>query len=326
MTAGRILVTGGAGFIGSALVRLLAADGVAVRVLDNFSIGSPAYLEGVEHEIVVADLADRSAVADAVAGCDGIVHLAARAGIPDSVADPLGTFDANVTQLLGVLDAGRLAGVDRFVLASSNAVLGPHEPPADEQVLPRPNSPYGASKLAGEAYLSAYAATYGMTTCALRFANAYGGRSLHKKSVVASWIRAALAGRPLTIYGDGLQTRDFVHADDLAAAIRAALVAPPEAVAGGVFQVGTGVETTVNELASTLEQVIGAPLDIRHQPVRAGDILRNSSTVELAAERLGWRATIDLPTGLARTVAWFREALADPQLAAIAPDSRSGSE
>jgi UDP-glucose 4-epimerase len=326
VTQRRILVTGGAGFIGSALVRQLASDGVLVRVIDNLSIGSRAYLEGVEHELVVADLADRAAVSDAVAGCDGVVHLAARAGIPDSVADPLGTFEANVTQLLTVLDAGRLAGVERFVLASSNAVLGPHEPPADEQVLPRPASPYGASKLAGEAYLSAYAATYGMTTCALRFANAYGGRSLHKKSVVASWVRAALAGRPLVIYGDGLQTRDFVHADDLAGAIRAALAAPPDAIAGSVFQVGTGIETTVNELAATLEQVVGVPLDIRHEPVRAGDILRNSSTVELAAERLGWRSTIDLATGLDRTVAWFRAALADPELAAIAPDSRSGSE
>jgi UDP-glucose 4-epimerase len=326
VTPRRVLVTGGAGFIGSALVRGLAAAAIPVRVLDDLSIGNRAYLDGQPCELVVASLTDPEAVRVAVADCDAVVHLAARAGIPDSVTDPLGTFDANVTQAVHLLDAARLAGASRFVLASSNAVLGPHEPPADETVLPRPVSPYGASKLAGEAYVTAYAATYGIAACALRFSNAYGPRSLHKKSVVAAWLRAALAGRPLTIYGDGHQTRDFIHADDLAAAILAALTAPSEAVAGGVYQIGTGVETTVNELAATLEQAIGTTLDIRHVPVRAGDILRNSCTVELAAERLGWRASIDLLAGLARTVAWFQEALADPDLAAIAPDSRSGSE
>lgn len=326
MTPGRVLVTGGAGFIGSALVRRLATSGSAVRILDNLSTGNRRYIEGQPFELVVADLEDPAAVRAAVDGCDAVVHLAARAGIPDSVTDPLGGFEANVAQTVRLLDAARVAGARRFVLASSNAVLGPHVPPADETVLARPSSPYGASKLAGEAYLAAYAATYGMATCALRFSNAYGPRSLHKKSVVASWVRAALADAPLTIYGDGEQTRDFVHVDDLASAVAAALAAPEDRVAGSVLQVGTGRETTVNELATTLERAAGRSVRVRHEPERAGDILRNSSRVDLAAEVIGWRAIVELEDGLRGTVDWFRDALADPALAAIAPDTRSGSE
>jgi UDP-glucose 4-epimerase len=326
VTYGRVLVTGGAGFIGSALVRRLVAAGSVVRVLDDLSIGQRAYLDGVRVELIVASLANPRAVEEAVEGCAAVVHLAARAGIPDSVSDPLGTFDANVTQTVHLLDAARRAGARRFVLASSNAVLGPHEPPADETVLPRPSSPYGASKLAGEAYVEAYAATYGIAACALRFSNAYGPRSLHKKSVVAAWLRAALGGGSLTIHGDGEQTRDFVHVDDLAAALVAALAAREQDVAGAVFQVGTGRETTVNELAATLAAAVGRSLPVRHEPVRAGDVLRNASRVELAAERLGWRATIALPDGLRETAAWFDAALRDPALASVAPDARSGSE
>jgi UDP-glucose 4-epimerase len=326
VTPRRVLVTGGAGFIGSALVRRLAASAIPVRVFDDLSIGNRAYLDGQPCELVVASLTDPAAVRDAVAGCDAVVHLAARAGIPDSVTDPLGTFDANVTQTVSLLDAARLAGVRRFVLASSNAVLGPHEPPADETVLTRPSSPYGASKLAGEAYVTAYAATYGIAACALRFSNAYGPRSLHKKSVVASWLRAALAGTPLTIHGDGEQTRDFVHVDDLASALHAALDAPEDRVAGAIMQVGTGRETTVNELAATIELAVGRTLTVHHGPTRAGDILRNSSRVELAAELLGWRAGVSLLDGLRGTASWFEEALRTPALLAVVPDARSGSE
>jgi UDP-glucose 4-epimerase len=326
VTVSRVLVTGGAGFIGSALVRRLAAEGIPVRVLDDLSIGQRAYLDGLPCDLVVGSLTDVEAVRDAVAGCDAVVHLAARAGIPDSVSDPLGTFEANVAHTIRVLDAARLAGARRFVFASSNAVLGPHVPPADETVLPRPASPYGASKLAGEGYVTAYAETYGMATCALRFSNAYGPRSLHKKSVVAAWIRSALNGTPLTIHGDGEQTRDFVHVDDLAGAMVAALSAPDDRVAGAVLQVGTGRETTVNELAATLGRAMGRPLPVLRGPTRAGDILRNSSRVDRAAEVLGWRSSVSLLDGLTETAAWFEDALRRPALATVMPDARSGSE
>jgi UDP-glucose 4-epimerase len=265
-------------------------------------------------------------VADAVAGVDAIVQLAARAGIPDSVADPIGTFEVNVAQTLGLLDAARQAGVGRFVFASSNAAAGDHEPPADETDLPHPRSPYGASKLAGEAYCQAYAATYGIAACALRFSNAYGPYSLHKKSVVAAWLRAALGREPVTIHGDGEQTRDFVYSGDLARAVVAALDAPEDVVAGELFQVGTGRETTVNELAAAIGLAVGRPLEIVHEAVRAGDVRRNVSRVDKAAERLGYRATMPLDQGLAATARWFESALTDPELASVVPHAASGSE
>ncbi len=212
------------------------------------------------------------------------------------------------------------------MLASSNAAAGDHEPPADETDLPHPRSPYGASKLAGEAYCQAYAATYGMAACALRFSNAYGPRSLHKKSVVAAWLRVALAGGALTIHGDGEQTRDFVYVRDLAAAVVAALDAPEDVVAGELFQVGTGRETTINELAAAIGNAVGRPLEVRHEPARAGDVRRNVSRVDKAAAALGYRAAVGLEAGLLETARWFATALADPALGAVVPHVASGSE
>jgi UDP-glucose 4-epimerase len=305
---------------------MLVERGDTVRVLDDLSIGRSAYLAGVPHELVHARLADTAVVADAVADVDAIVHLAARAGIPDSVSDPLGTFEVNVAQTLGLLDASRRAGARRFVFASSNAAAGDHEPPADETDLPHPLSPYGASKLAGEAYCQAYAATYGIAACALRFSNAYGPFSLHKNSVVAAWLRAALAGEPVTIHGDGEQTRDFVFSGDLATAVVAALDAPEEVVAGELFQVGTGRETTINELAAAIGAAVGRPLEIVHEAARPGDVRRNVSRVDKAAARLGYRAAVAIDEGLARTARWFEKALADRGLAEVMPDPASGSE
>jgi UDP-glucose 4-epimerase len=265
-------------------------------------------------------------VRTAVAGVDAIVHLAARAGIDDSVRDPLGTFEANVAWSVGLLEAARLAGVRRFVFASSNAAAGDHPPPSDETDLPHPLSPYGASKLAIEAYCQAYAATFGLAACSLRFSNAYGPYALHKRSVVAAWLRAALAGQPIEINGDGSQTRDFVHADDLAAAVIAALAAPDDDIAGELFQAGTGVETTVAQLADELARAVGRPVEISHAPARVGDVQRNVARVDKAAAILGYRAAVPLADGLARTAAWFASALQDPELAAVHAHAASGSE
>ena len=321
-----ILITGGAGFIGSNLTRRLVARGDRVRILDDLSIGQAAYLSGVDHELVRGSLADPAAVQAAVRGVDAIVHLAARPGIDDSLRDPLGTFEANVDWSVRLLDAARLAGVQRFVFASSNAAAGDHPPPSDETDLPHPLSPYGASKLAIEAYGQAYAAAYGLAACSLRFSNAYGPYSLHKRSVVAAWLRAGLAGTPVEIHGDGLQTRDFVHAEDLADAVIAALRAPESAVAGELFQVGTGIETTIADLAAEIGRAIGRPLAFEHRPARPGDIRRNVARVDKAAAVLGYRATVSIRDGLARTATWFADALGDPQLTAVGVDAVSGSE
>ena len=165
-----------------------------------------------------------------------------------------------------------------------------------------------------------------LAACSLRFSNAYGPYSLHKRSVVAAWLRAALAGRPIEINGDGQQTRDFVHADDLAAAVEAVLDAPEADVAGELFQAGTGVETTVAGLADEIGRAVGRPVEIRHGPARAGDIERNVARVDKAASVLGYRAQVPLADGLAGTAAWFAAALEDPALAAVEAHAASGSE
>jgi UDP-glucose 4-epimerase len=321
-----VLITGGAGFIGSNLARLLADGGDRVRILDDLSIGQIAYLRGVPHDLVRGSLADAAVVREAVDGVDAIVHLAARAGIDDSIRDPVGTFEANVAWSVGLLEAGRLAGVRRIVFASSNAAAGDHPPPSDETDLPHPISPYGASKLAIEAYCQAYAATFGLAACSLRFSNAYGPNSLHKRSVVAAWLRAALTGQPIEINGDGSQTRDFVFVDDLAAAVMAALAARESDIAGELFQAGTGVETTVAQLADAIAAEVGGTVEIRHRPGRIGDVARNVARVDKAATVLGYRAAVPLADGLARTAAWFGDALGDRELAAVHAHAGSGSE
>jgi UDP-glucose 4-epimerase len=320
------LVTGGAGFIGAHLVRTLLEHGVRVRVVDDLSVGSARYLEGLACELVVDHL-ERPGVAERVTdGIDAVVHLAGRAGIPDSVADPIGGFAVNVGATVALLDAARLAGARRFVLASTNAVLGEAVPPMREDALAHPISPYGASKLAGEAYVQAYAASYGMAACAVRFSNAYGGWALHKRSVVAAWVRDALEGRPLVVNGDGSQTRDFVHATDLAAGVLAVLEAPEARVAGEVFQLGSGVETSVAALAALVGDAVGGDVRVVHAPARAGDVARNVSDVAKAARVLGWTPRIRLADGVSDTVAWFRDALADAEMAGIRPAARSGSD
>jgi UDP-glucose 4-epimerase len=246
-----VLITGGAGFIGSNLTRRLVRRGDRVRILDDLSIGQTAYLDGVPNDLVRGSLADAETVRSAVAGVDAIVHLAARAGIDDSVRDPLGTFEANVTWSVGLLDAARLAGVRRFVFARRTP------PPAtihhratrrtspsdlavwrlevgDRGVLPGVRGDVRAGRLLAALLqrLRAVLAT--------------------QASVVAAWLRAALADRPIEINGDGRQTRDFVHADDLAAAVEAVWTHPEDDVAGELFQAGTGVETTVAALADEI--------------------------------------------------------------------------
>jgi UDP-glucose 4-epimerase len=295
----------------------LGARGHEVRVIDDLSAGSPAYLAGVDAELIEASVDDAPRLSDALGGVTAVIHLAARAGIPDSVREPLKTFQANVTQTVGLLEAARVARVERF--------LGDASPPFDEAIRPSPTSPYGASKLAGEAYCQAYAATFGLSACALRFSNAYGPRSLHKQSVVAAWLRQAVEGEPITIDGTGDQTRDFIFVDDVAAAIEAALDAPAEDIRGEVFQIGTGCETSVNHLARmVLEAVPGT--QIRHGPGRHGEAHRNVSRIDKASQILGFRASTALESGVADTAAWFRAVLSDPEMAAIRPQGASGSE
>jgi UDP-glucose 4-epimerase len=302
----RILVTGGAGFIGAAVVRALGDRGDAVVVLDSGVAVGFGLLEGTDAEIVRADIRDLEAVRRAVEGCDAIVHLAAQASVPESIAHPLEDAAVNIDGSLGLLEAARGADVARFVFASSNAVIGGHPPPANEGLVPFPVSPYGAAKAALEAYLRAYQEAYGLAGVSLRFANAYGPGSAHKSSVAAAFIKAYLRGGPLTIRGTGDQTRDYVFVSDIAAAVLACVDAPTSAIAGEVFQVGTGVETSLSELADCLFEVGDGSVPISYEPPSPGDVARNVSDIAHAREALGWAPVVPLREGLTRTLDWFR--------------------
>jgi UDP-glucose 4-epimerase len=307
VSSARVLVTGGAGFIGVNLAPVLAEAGFATRCFDDFSTGHRADAEHASYdEIVEGDVLDGAALAEAVGGCTHVVHLAAQAGVPTSVADPLRDCELNVHGTLNALIAARDVGVEGFVFASSNAPLGEIEPPAHEGMVPRPTSPYGASKLAGEAYCSAFAGSYGVPATVLRFANVYGPYSYHKGSVVAAFCRRAMAGEPLVVYGDGSQTRDFVFVEDLARGIAAAL---GHGGAGVVAHLGSGTETTVLAVAKLVSDRLGH-VAVEHHPVRAGDVERSSSDITRARELFGFAPRVSLEAGLDRTVEWFRETCA----------------
>lgn len=301
-----ILVTGGCGFIGSNLIPALVQAGYRVRVLDNFSTGSPDALAAYSVEIIEGDIRDMHAVMQAMQGMNAVVHLAAQAGVIPSRDDPRMDYEINVGGTLNLLLASQQAGVERFVFASSNAPLGDAEQPVDESRVPRPLSPYGASKLAGEGYCSAFYGSFGVQTICLRFANVYGPRSSHKESVVARFIRDIDAHGKITIYGDGTQTRDMIYVDDLCQAIMCALTASN--VGGEVFQIATGIETTVLDLAHLVCTGMERPQTrIQFLPARPGEIVRNYARIDHARAMLHWSPQITLRDGIMNTCQWFMQ-------------------
>ena len=299
----RALVTGGAGFIGSALVRLLGERGYATRVFDNLSTGSTANLAGTEAELVEGDVRDVDALTRAAERCEVVFHLAAGTGVVPSIEDPFADFDLNARGTLSALWAARKAGAVRLVFSSSNAPLGAGAYPASEDKPTAPLSPYGASKAAGEAYCSAFHGAYGFDAIAVRFSNAYGQRSAHKSNVIPLFIRRLLADEELVVYGDGMQTRDFVFVTDLADGLLRAAETP--GVGGEVFQLASGIETSVNDLVEWLGEISGREPSIRREPPRPGEILRNYSLVEKARDRLGYSPGVLLEDGLRLTYEWF---------------------
>ena len=322
------LVTGGCGFIGVALVRSLVDEGGhAVRIVDNLAVGtredlgavcefieaSPSDVGSMDSgppvELVVGDILDEDLALRAAGGADVIVHLAANTGVAPSVEDPRSDCLANVIGTLNYLEAARHNDAKRFVFASSGAAVGEVEPPIHEEMTPHPVSPYGASKLSGEAYCSAYFRTFGVETAALRFGNVYGPLSNHKNSVIAKFIKRAMRGEVLEIYGDGTQTRDFIYIEDLVRAIR--LAATAQTVGGETFQIATNAETSVQEMVEELLPVLAAAdvkdVEVRHAAPRLGDVRRNYSDTSKAARMLGWRAEVALEEGLRRTIDWFMD-------------------
>jgi UDP-glucose 4-epimerase len=298
------LVTGGAGFIGANLVPLLRERGEAVRVLDSLVAGDASRLPA-DVDVVEGDVRDPEAIARAMAGIDAVVHLAAAGSVVESVADPLANFEVNALGTLRVLQGAVDAGVQRFVFASTGgALIGDAPPPVDESSVPRPISPYGASKLTGEGYCSAFRGSYGLNTIALRFANVYGPYSDRKKGALTTFIKKALRGEPIEIFGDGGATRDFLHVADLC---RGILAAHERRELGGVVHLASTRETSIDELARLVLAATGTDVPLEHRDRRRGEVERNFAQARLAAEVLEWRPEVALEDGIASTVAWFEE-------------------
>ena len=335
---GSWLITGGCGFIGTALIRRLKAEHpqARIRVLDNLSVGTKKDLKQVCQfaetplvrdkgkradvmdcpvELFVGDIKEPEICEICAKDMDIIVHLAANTGVGPSVADPRKDMEANVLGILNMLEAARSQEVERFVFASSGAPVGEVEPPIHEKLAPKPVSPYGASKLAGEGYCSAYYRTFGVKTVALRFGNVYGPGSTHKSSVVAKFIKQAIGGEQCEIYGDGSQTRDFIYIDDLTEAILKAAMYQEEPGQPGnllpwgeVFQIATNKEHTVNEVARMLQTILnekGITMQITHGQTRPGDVRRNYSDTTKAKQILSWQPRTDLSGGLPQTINFF---------------------
>jgi UDP-glucose 4-epimerase len=309
-TVERVLVTGGCGFIGANLVRgIRARTGWQVRVVDDLRTGRESYVPPDLAEVLIGDVADPAVLEPALDGVDAVVHLASQTGVLPSVEDPARDFEGNTLTTFRVLEACRRRGIARVVFASSGASVGDVTPPIHENIVPRPLSPYGAGKLAGEAYVQGFAGSFGMETAALRFSNVYGPYSLHKDNAIPNFIKRCLRGERLEIYGDGSQTRDFIHVDDLCAGIMAAVTA--DGIGGEIFQLGTSVETSVVELAALIQEVTGAGAEIDFEERRAGEVYKSCVDISKAQRLLGFQPAIGLRDGLAQTAEWYRKALVE---------------
>ena len=302
----KLLVTGGCGFVGTNLIaHLNRIGGYEITVFDNESSGERAFLDGLDTKFIHGDLRDADAMIAAVEGQDAIVHLAADTQVIQSIEAPRYDFDVNVHGSVNLLEAMRQTGVRHLVNASTGgAILGDVAPPVHEEMVAKPMSPYGASKLAVEGYASAYGACYGIKTVSLRFSNVYGPRSFHKGSVVAQFFKQILAGEELVVYGDGNQSRDFVYVDDLSEGIRRGL----EVDRTDVIQLGVGVPTSINELIDAIGRTVGEDrVQVRYQPFRAGEIIHTYCDISKARQALGYDPRTTLEDGLRRTWAWFTE-------------------
>ena len=299
----RVAVTGGAGFIGSTLVDELLARGDEVHVVDDLSVGKR---EQVAPTAALHVLDIREPLADALADVrpEVVFHLAAQVDVRASVADPVDDARTNVLGTVNVLELARVHGAQVVFASTGGAIYGECERPARENDERRPLSPYGTSKLAGEEYLATWNRLYGTRHVALRLGNVYGPRQdpHGEAGVVAIFLSRIAESRSGTIFGDGAQTRDYIFVGDVVRAFVAAVGAD-----GGVFNVGTGIETSVLGLWEASRNATGADADVVHDPPRLGELARNCLDPSRAAPKLGWRAEIPLADGLRRTWAWIRE-------------------
>ncbi len=322
-----LLITGGLGFIGCALCARLLKDKPdwKIVILDDYSVGTLEDISDVTGQlidgshlaevsnvgpikVIKGDIRNRADLENAMQGVTHVAHLAAQTSVPISAEDPLLDFEMNVTPVFHLLDIARISGTKpKIVFASSNALLGRAPQPVSETSLPSPIAPYGASKLAGETYLSTFGEAYGIPSVSLRFGNVYGPGSFNKSSVVAKFIRQALNGEVLEIYGDGSAIRDFIHIDDLIDAIVKSL--DFKTSRNEIFQISNGSETEIgyltDQICEAFEQRNLPRPTVQFGEERAADMKRNVSDVSKAQDVLGWTTTIPLVDGILETLDWF---------------------
>ena len=307
MKGKKVLVTGGAGFIGSNLARSLSSDN-EVMVLDDLSTGDLNNLEGVDHTFINADI---RTVKTIPGGIDIVFHLAAYISVPGSVLEPARNDAINIIGTQNVLSAAKDAGVEKLVFASSAAVYGdvPEDQlPITEDMELRPASPYAGSKMTAEDYCSLYYNMFGLRTTVLRIFNGYGPRQNPDSpyaAAIPAFIKRVVAGEPPTIFGDGEQTRDFVFVGDIARAFE--LAAERKEADGQVINIASGSKTSVNRLVQDICRLAGVDLEPVHEEPRPGDIRHSVASVERAKKLLGWEATTPLSKGLKATMDWSKE-------------------
>lgn len=306
----KVVVTGGAGFIGANLCRHLSADPTVDRVVafDDLSTGFRSNLDGVDVELLEGTILDPAALDRAMDGASAVVHLGARPSVPRSVADPVASHDANATGTMNVLEAARRADRAHVIVASSSSVYGANPTlPKHEDLAARPMSPYAASKLATESYTLAWQHSYDMPTLAFRFFNVFGplqAAGHAYAAVVPAFIAAALAGRPLTVHGDGTQSRDFTYVDTVCSVITDAVkrrVSSPEPV-----NLAFGTRTTLLEVIVLLEELLGTSLEVEFTDSRVGDVPHSQAANDRLRALFPTVVPVDLRDGLAATVEWFR--------------------
>jgi nucleoside-diphosphate-sugar epimerase len=308
------LITGGAGFIGSSIAEHLVRAGHSVRVFDNFYSGKRDNLAAIEDhiEIVEGDLRILESVKHAMTGARYVLHLGAIPSVPRSVEDPLTTNQANITGTLNVLLAARDAGVKRVVFSSSSSVYGDTPVlPKREDMIPGPLSPYAVHKITGEYYCRVFWQLYGLETVALRYFNVFGPRQDPRSqyaAVIPRFITAILKNEPPTVFGDGGQTRDFTHVENVIAANLAACVAGQEAL-GESCNIACGDRISLLDLIGTINKIVGKQIAPQFDPARPGDVRDSQADIAKAGKLLGWTPQIGFQAGIEKAVAWYRQRL-----------------